>query len=56
MEATTTLWYVILVTSTLTIACHLCAPPDKRVTGYVEGYVRRFWQVQLTRPRFRCHC
>ncbi|KAK8164159.1 ChaC-like protein [Phyllosticta citrichinensis] len=32
-------------------------PPhfDERVPGYIEGYVRRFWQVPLTRPHSQDH-
>lgn len=32
---------------------HLPIYKDKRIPGYIEGYVRRFWQVCDSTPRMR---
>jgi hypothetical protein len=47
LEASTTLWYVAAISP---VACQkkandLTEPTDQRVPGYIEGYVRRFWQA-----------
>jgi hypothetical protein len=47
LETSTTLWYV--ATTFPQVACQkindLTEPTDQRVPGYIEGYVRRFWQA-----------
>jgi hypothetical protein len=48
LEASTTLWYVattIFPSRMPEKINNLTEPTDQRVPGYIEGYVRRFWQA-----------
>lgn len=52
MEAASTFWSVAGPATPVTLAL-LTPDADKRVPGYVEGYVRRFWQVSEPRVPIR---